>query len=167
MPHDQQLLQCELLVIRCQRGDWSAFTSIVQMWERPLFYYLRRLASSEADTWDLLQETWLKVFRSLALLRVPRTLPAFLYRTARNTAVSRLRIKEREDKEKLPFEKDLEGPADEIAAFDNAEQIHLALDQLPLAQREALTLFFLQDLSLGEMATLLDVPLGTVKSRIH
>jgi RNA polymerase sigma-70 factor (ECF subfamily) len=41
------------------------------------------------------------------------------------------------------------------------------LDQLPLLQREALTLYFLEDLSLDEMAALLEVPLGTVKSRIH
>jgi RNA polymerase sigma-70 factor (ECF subfamily) len=41
------------------------------------------------------------------------------------------------------------------------------LEQLPLAQREALTLFFLQDLSLEEMSVLLGVPIGTVKSRLH
>lgn len=49
MPSDRQLLECELLVIQCQRGDVSAFESIVRMWERSLFYYLRRLVSSEED----------------------------------------------------------------------------------------------------------------------
>lgn len=91
MPPDEQILQCELLVVRWRRGDRSAFASIVQMWERPLFCYLRRLAPSEADAWDLLQETWLKVLRSIRSLRDPRSLPAFLYRVARNTAISRLR----------------------------------------------------------------------------
>jgi RNA polymerase sigma-70 factor (ECF subfamily) len=164
---DEQILQCELLVVRCQRGDPSAFPAIVEMWERPLFYYLRRLAPSEAETWDLLQETWLKTFRALGSLRDPRTLPAFLYKTARNTAISRLRYQEREEERMRVPEAYVASPSDEIAAFDNAEQVHHALDQLPIPQREALTLYFLQDLSLDEMAGLLGVPLGTVKSRLH
>jgi RNA polymerase sigma-70 factor (ECF subfamily) len=167
---DKQILECKLLVLRCQRGDRSAFERIVAMWERPLFYYLRRLAPSEEDTWDLLQETWLKVFRAIGAIRDPRTLPAFLYRTARNTAISRLR---------LPgFHEITTGngtdvaalqpsPDDDFAAFDDAEQVHHALDQLPMPQREALTLFFLRDLSLDEIAELLGVPVGTVKSRMH
>src|SRR6516164_1564526 len=91
MLSDRQILECELLVLRCQQGDASAFELIVRMWERSLFYYLRRLASSEEDAWDLLQETWLKTFRSIGSLRDPRSLPSFLYTTARNAAVSRLR----------------------------------------------------------------------------
>lgn len=65
----------------------------MRLWERPLFYYLRRLAACEADAWDLLQETWLKVLRAINSIRDPRTFPAFLYTTARNTAVSRLRLR--------------------------------------------------------------------------
>jgi len=167
MPSDEQILQSELLVVRWQRGDRSALASIVHMWERPLFYYLRRLAPSEADTWDLLQETWLKVFRSIGTLREPRTLPAFLYTTARNTAISRLRNREFEVRGASLADETLESPTDENAVFDNAEQVHHALDQLPLPQREALTLYFLQDLSLEEIAALLALPLGTVKSRLH
>src|SRR5437868_731495 len=121
MPSDEQLLQCELLVVRLKRGDRSAFTSIVQMWERPLFYYLRRLAPSEADVWDLLQETWLKVFRSIATLRDPRTLPAFLYTTARNTAISRLRSRDFEEQGASPANETPESSADQNAVFDNAE----------------------------------------------
>jgi RNA polymerase sigma-70 factor (ECF subfamily) len=136
------------------------------LWERRLFYYIRRLASTEADAWELLQETWLKVFRSLSALRDPRTLPSFLYTTARNTAVSRLRSQKLENTAEN-IEVHDESTAIEIDAFDHADEVHLALEQLPLAQREALTLFFLQDLSLEEIATLLDVPLGTVKSRLH
>jgi RNA polymerase sigma-70 factor (ECF subfamily) len=164
---DKQLLESGLLVTRWQRGDESAFDQIVALWEQPLFYYLRRLAASEADAWELLQETWLKVIRSSGSLRDGRALPAFLYKTARNTAISRLRkrglTEDASGAESLP-----DSPAnDDFAKFDNAEQVHHALDQLPLLQREVLTLFFLQDLSLEHMASLLEVPLGTVKSRLH
>lgn len=167
VPSDEQILHCELYVVRCQRGDTSAFTAIVEMWERPLFYYLRRLAPSEADTWDLLQETWLRVFRAIRTLHDPRTLPAFLYATARNTAISRLRHRELEGQQLHPLTAALEASAKESTAFDDADQVHHALDQLPLPQREALTLYFLQDLSLEEIAGVLAVPLGTVKSRLH
>ena len=164
---DKQILESALLVVRWQQGDHGAFEGIVKLWERSLFYYLRRLTSSEADAWELLQETWLKTLRSLKSVRDPRALPAFLYRTARNAAISRLRRPEffQLDSSTVGF---CDGAhPDPAIDFDNAEEIHCALEQLPLLQREALTLFFLQELSLEEMAVLLGVPIGTVKSRLH
>lgn len=144
-----------------------AFDDLVRLWERPLFYYLRRLTPSEPDAWDLLQETWLKVVRAIKTLRDPTALPAFLYTTARRVAIGRLRG--------LPVEADdgqstVEGAAAHdcaFIAFDDAEQVHHALDRLPLPQREAVTLYFLEDLSLDEIAGVLGVPVGTVKSRLH
>jgi RNA polymerase sigma-70 factor, ECF subfamily len=167
LPADRQLLESALLVVRYQRGDRGAFEGIVRLWETSLFYYLRRLAPSEADAWELLQETWLKLFRSLGSLRDPQAFPAFLYKTARNTALSRLRKRGFADVENYPDEVHDESAGDDISAFDNADEVHRALDQLPLLQREALTLYFLEDLSLDEMAATLDVPVGTVKSRLH
>jgi RNA polymerase sigma factor (sigma-70 family) len=155
---------------RCQRGDTEAFAGIVQLWERPLFYYLRRLATSEADTWDLLQETWLRVFRSMRSLRDPRALPAFLYATARNVAITRLRLRAADEQPLAQQNGGGEGAAAfdcAFIAFDDAEQVHHALDQLPLPQREALTLYFLEDLSIDDIAQVLNVPPGTVKSRLH
>jgi RNA polymerase sigma-70 factor, ECF subfamily len=164
---DKEILESALLVVRWQRGDASAFEEIVKRWERPLFYYLRRLAPSEADAWELLQETWLKLFRSLSSLRDARSLPAFLYTTARNTAISHLRRQDFQQRDEHSPEACGTMAADDIAAFDNAEQVHHALDEIPLLQREALTLYFLHDLSLEEMADVVGVPLGTVKSRLH
>jgi RNA polymerase sigma factor (sigma-70 family) len=166
LSRDKQLLESALLVVRWQRGDREAFAGIVELWERSLFVYLRRLAASEADAWELLQETWLKLLRSLQSLRDPYTFPAFLYATARNTAISHFRTRKCEP-ENYPDQVPDDRSLNDFADFDNTDQLYHALDQLPLPQREVLTLFFLQDLSLEEMATLLDVPLGTVKSRLH
>ena len=136
------------------------------MWERPLFYYLRRLAPSEEDAWDLLQETWMKVFRAIDTLRDPRTLPAFLYATARNTAISRLRLRG-DDRQISSYAEEPSQLDCAFIAFDSAEQVHHALDQLPLPQREAVTLYFLEDLSIEQIAQVLDIAPGTVKSRLH
>jgi RNA polymerase sigma factor (sigma-70 family) len=166
LSHDKQLLESALLVVRWQRGDREAFVQIVELWERSLFFYIRRLVSSEADAWEMLQETWLKLLRTLKSLRDPQTLPAFLYAIARNTANSHLRTRKCETEqypELIPDEDSL----NDLTAFDKADQLHHALDQLPFPPREALTLFFLQDLTLEEVAALLGVPLGTVKSRLH
>ena len=166
MLQEKRALESALLVVRWQRGDRSAFDGIVKLWERSLFYYLRRLASSEANALELLQETWLKLLQSLGSLRDPHALPSFLYRTARNTAISRLRRPEFFQSD-VDVKQICDDQPDSIAAFHSAEQVHQALEQLPLLQREALTLFFLQELSLDEMAVLLGIPLGTVKSRLH
>jgi RNA polymerase sigma-70 factor (ECF subfamily) len=138
----------------------------VRTWERSLFYYLRRLAPSEADTWDLMQETWMKAYRAIGTLRDPRTFPAFLYTTARRTAVTRLRL--RDAAPLLADPPQASGATDcAFVAFDDAEQVHHALDRLPLPQREAVTLYFLEELSLDDIARVLGVPVGTVKSRLH
>ena len=82
LPQDKEFIESALLLTRYQRGDRSAFKGLVKLWEKSLFYYLRRLAPSEAIAWELLQETWLKTLRSLNSIREPRALPAVLYRTA-------------------------------------------------------------------------------------
>src|SRR5215831_4371265 len=57
----------ELLVIRAKRGDDKAFEEIVREFERPMFYYVRRLVETEQDAWDIVQEIWIKAFPHLAL----------------------------------------------------------------------------------------------------
>jgi RNA polymerase sigma-70 factor (ECF subfamily) len=164
---EKDILESAILVVRFQRGDRAAFEAIVGLWERRLHFYLRRLARSEEDAWDLLQETWLKLWRSLGMLRDPRTLPSFLYTTARNTALSRLRRKDLEVEPLCQETHDDDSLDDHIISFDNAELVYHALDRLPLVQREVLTLYFLEDLKLEEVSQVLGVPLGTVKSRLH
>lgn len=162
------LILCELLVVRYQRRDPRAADELVTLFEKPLLYYLRRMIGSEADAWDLVQETWVSVFKALPNLRDPRALPAFLYRTAHNHALALLRHRDAD----LRLYAAIEVPANEIDhepqfTTDDAAAIHAALNKLSLPHREALTLFFLQDLSIDEIASVLSIPAGTVKSRLH
>ena len=165
---DADLILCELLVLRCQRRDPGAADELVALFEKPLLYYLRRMVGSEADAWDLFQETWVSTFRSLRGLRDTRALPAFLYRTARNHALAHLRHRDADRRlyaamDAPPTNTDPEP----VFTPEDAAAVHAGLDKLSLPHREALTLFFLQDLSIDGIASVLGIPSGTVKSRIH
>jgi RNA polymerase sigma factor (sigma-70 family) len=141
---------------------------LVRDWEGRLFYYVRRLVRSEEDAWDVLQQTWLKALKAIKTLEDPRSLPAWLYRIARCTAASHWRGHYRTDarRDEDADLGELAAPEEEIH-FDDAEQVHFGLGRISLAHREVLTLHFLDDLSLDQMAEVLDIPPGTVKSRLY
>ena len=154
----------ELLVLRCKRGDATAWPKLIKLWQPRLFYFVRRLVPQESDAWDVLQQTWLGAVQNIRTLSEPKHLATWLYRIARNKAISLRRT---------PFPQNSTDAIEEPAAaddvetkFDDAEAVHLAMDELSLPHREALTLHFLQDLSIEQIAHVLDVPEGTVKSRL-
>ncbi len=168
MRADKEAIYCELLVLRCRRGHEQAFEELVGHWEERLFYYVRRLAKTEDDAWDILQHTWMEVFKRIRSLKDPQSLPTWLYRIARNTAYTHLRVKYREqmhlDESANTSEIEAE---DEAFAFEDAERVHHGLDRISLIHKEALTLFLLEDLSMDQVAEVLGIPLGTVKSRLY
>src|SRR4030042_257760 len=88
---EKEQIYYELLALRCKRHDTTALEELIHTFEKRLFYYIRRLVNNEEDAWEILQETWFKVIPGLNRLREPKTLPAWLYRIARNTAISRIR----------------------------------------------------------------------------
>ena len=168
MTRDKDTVARELLAMRCCRGDRAALEELIRTWEPRLLYFVRRLAHDEADAWDVLQETWLRVLNGIGSLSDPRSLAPWLYRVARNTALSHARSQQ-------PSHEALEDHPDPFAGnsagglldFEDAEQVHRGLLSLSLPHREVLTLFFLEDLSVEEVATILGIPQGTVKSRLH
>ncbi len=168
MKADKQKIYQELLVLRCKRGDKQAFAGLVRLWEKRLFYYVRRLVRTEEDAWDTLQHVWMKVLMGIQSLKNPQNLPVWLYRIARNTAVSHLRGHYRAQ-EHLDEGCDVRNAEvmEEAPCFEDVERVHRGLGQISLAHRDVLTLYFLQDLSIQEIADVLAIPLGTVKSRLY
>ena len=159
----------ELLILRLRQGETEAFGTLIEMWEKRLFYFVRRIVGREEDAWDVLQETWLKVHGKIRQLRDPSAFPAWVYRIARHRAISHLRRTQRCELllEDVPPQEIREGTEPCRFSEDDAERIHWGLDQLPLPQREALTLFFLEGFSLSEIADITRVSTGTIKSRLH
>ena len=162
----------ELLLLRWrQGGDRAAVDELLRRWDRRLLFYIRRLVDGdEQDAWDVLQQTFLQVVRKLHTLREPRMLPAWLYSVARNAALALRRSAATADA-RLEAAVDVDALAGEVddADFttDDVEVIHAALNRLSAPHREALTLLFLQDLSVDEIAQVTGVSSGTVKSRVH
>jgi RNA polymerase sigma-70 factor (ECF subfamily) len=163
----------ELLVLRCRRGDPAAWRDLIRHWERRLFYYVRRIVGGERDAWDVLQQTWLAAYKALPALNDPRALRAWLYRIAHGRAVSHLRRAGAapdagaagiDDAADVPD--DAAGAGDPSFSAETADVVHAGLSELSLAHRAVLTLYFLEDASVDEVAAILDVPAGTVKSRL-
>jgi RNA polymerase sigma factor (sigma-70 family) len=168
MQRTTQAVYEELLALRCRRGEKAALEELVRTWEIRLFYFIRRLVDNEADAWDVLQQTWVRALSGIGALREPRSLGPWLYRVARHAAFNHGQV--RATYRQLLRDYPAAPPADDDPAreeFENAEQVHHGLLQLSLPHREVLTLFFLEDFPVEAIAHILDVPVGTVKSRLH
>ena len=169
MPIDKQSILLELIVIRWKRGDPDAFSDLVKNWERPLIYYLRRMLGEGQEEWDVLQEIWLRVFQGLGSLREPKAVRVWLYRIAHNSVMRHLREKYVDP----PIEPTGDLSVTEIAvenqaefSAEDAEVLHQALTRLPVVFREVLTLHFLEGMTVQNIAEVLGVPVGTIKSRL-
>ena len=158
----------QVLVLRCQAGDREAFTSLFERYHVPLKYYLRRLLGSPESADDILQAVWLKVLREVKRLRRPESFRSWLYRIARNEALQQLRHRHRQVEVKESLSAFDQGE-DDIERFtaDDAARVHMALGKLSQPHREVLVLKFIEDLSYGEIASIVECGLGTVRSRIH
>jgi RNA polymerase sigma-70 factor (ECF subfamily) len=167
---EKEAIYYELLILRCRRQDGAAMEELIRHWERRLFYYIRRLADNEEDAWEILQQTWFKVIQKIDSLRQPRTLAVWLYQIARNTAINHLRDKIK--KRHLLEDKKSEAPVnveedDNTFRFDDADRVHYGLGRLSLPYREVLTLHFLEELSIDQIAEIVNIQPGTVKSRLY
>jgi RNA polymerase sigma-70 factor (ECF subfamily) len=152
-------------VLLAQTGDRAALEQLLRESHGPLRRYITRLAGADlAD--DILQETSLQIFRKLPFLREPAVFRPWTLRIASRIAFSHLRRARRWQ------------PLDEVAleslAAPNAhlgELPHDAfltlLDQVSPASRAVLLLHYQHDLSLEESAAILEIPIGTAKSRLH
>ena len=159
-------LQERLWVIQASAGDRDAFARLVELYQRPLVYYLRRFVLEPSAALDLHQEVWLDAFRGIAHLRAPEAFRVWIYQLARRKAarffqqrLSGLADLDSADVSEIPLES-AETPVD-------AEAVHHALGQIDPGAREVLTLHYLRDLSLEELAAVIEIPVGTVKSRLH
>ena len=164
-PKELQTPDQTLLVLLAQTGDRAALEQLLRDIHAPLRRYISRLAGTAlAD--DILQETALQVFRKLPFLREPAVFRPWTFRIASRIAFSQLkRASLWEPLDAAPLEpfstlnSNLGEPPDE--AFLSL------IDRVSPASRAVLLLRYQHDLSLEETAAILEIPIGTAKSRLH
>ena len=153
-----------LLVLLAQTGDRAALEHLLQESHAPLRRYICRLAGPDlAD--DILQETFIQIFRKLPYLHEPTVFSAWTLRIASRIAFSHMKRAHRwQPLDAAPL--DPLAPDPNLGEPPDAAFLSL-LDHVSPASRAVLLLHYQHDLSLEETAAILDIPVGTAKSRLH
>jgi RNA polymerase sigma-70 factor (ECF subfamily) len=156
----------ELLAVRCQLGEADALDALVARWHQPLWRYVRRMAGDDDAAAELLQDVWLRVLRAMPGLRDPARLRPWLFGIARRVVMDHLRKAYAEPEREEVDMNEIANPDDVYEIAEDLAMMHEALARMPFVEREVLVLFYLHELSLNQLAEVLVVPVGTVKSRL-
>ena len=169
----------DALVTGLCQGVEEAYEILIQRYQQPVYNLVCRLLNDPSDACDIVQEVFLKVFRNIGSFRGNSSLKTWIYRIAVNEAYNHRRWFSRHQRQEVTLgaEEGMPGYADSLAdpgrtPFDQAADretralVEAALEKLNAKFRAAVVLRDIEDLSYEEIATVLDVSLGTVKSRI-
>lgn len=153
-----------LLVLRAQQGDRAALDGLLQSVQRPLFGYIARLlARSGVGAEDVLQETLLRIVRNLEWLKEARYFRTWAFRIASREAFRALgRSRNAPPLEEL----DEQLPAPPPLSRDEVRELAGFVARLSAASQAVVVLHYYEELPLDEVADVLEIPLGTVKSRL-
>lgn len=160
------------LVRRCSRGDAAALRALYERHGESLLRFLERMLRDRPRAEDVCQEAFLRVWRRAELFDPARgTFTAWLYRAAANLAFNRLALKSSSETELsaqvvLPPAETV-SPSEEASENERARLLHAALGALTPRDRAILTLRHIEERPVAEIAAILDIPEGTVKSRVH
>jgi RNA polymerase sigma-70 factor, ECF subfamily len=161
---------------RLRGGDVEAVAAVMERYQHRLYRYLLRLVREPATAEDLFQQTWVKVMERVRSYDPSRSFEGWLFAMARNLAIDYLRRYRPESlDEPLPSgDSRVEllagggaGALDRLLARERAAELAEAVGELPMVFREVLTLRFEEEMRLEEIAAVLALPLGTVKTRLH
>ncbi len=159
----------EYLVSAALTGDAEAWRRLVVRWQPRLLSHAWRLLGEADRAKDMVQEAWVEIYRGLARLNDPAAFPAWALQivTRRCQRLFRGNARDRRLAEELePYVNPVCAASDEHELAVDIAQMQRALLALPAPQRAALALFYQESLSVAEIAVALDVPPGTVKTRL-
>jgi RNA polymerase sigma-70 factor (ECF subfamily) len=169
----------QLLVERAQRGDKRAFEMLVAKYQRKLGRLLSRFIRDSAEVEDVAQEAFIKAYRALPSFRGDSAFYTWLYRIGINTAKNYLvalgrrapTTTEFDSEEAENFEdgdqlRDMNTPEAELMSKQIASTVNETMLALPEELRTAITLREIEGLSYEDIATIMNCPIGTVRSRI-
>lgn len=168
----------EALIRRAAEGDERAFEEILRTYEKQVYNLCLRMTNNADDAYDLSQESFIKVWRSLGDYQFQSSFSTWLYRLVRNTCIDHLRRQKRQKTVSLTVQSDEEEPEellipdlsplpqDVVEEHERQTVIADAIARLPDDYREILQLRAGQELGYEEIAEILGIKVGTVKSRL-
>ncbi len=163
-----------LLVAASKNGNQEAFAQLVQRYQRLVFNLVYRMLQQYEEATEITQETFLAAWQGLPSFRGDARFPTWLYRIAYNCSLKQLELRKRDRALQVALEakKTLENANDEqrenaeLDARDRQILIQEHLSHLPAKYRIVLILRHLQDMTYEEMAEILTVPIGTIKTHL-
>ncbi len=167
----------EELIRRAAQGDDGAFEQLVLAHQRQVYNLCLRICCNEADAMDLSQEAFIRAWRGLGQYQFGAEFSTWLYRLTRNVCIDFLRAQKRrqtvplhlnddEGETELPLPDTAEGPEERAVAGERRRALAQAMQALSPEHREILTLRVIEDLPYEQIAQILGVRTGTVKSRL-
>ncbi len=155
----------DLLVLAAQDGDQEAFTKIYQLYQQPLLRYAFKVCNNRESAQDAVQEAWIKLAKSIRKLDDPSALRSWLYRLVRFSSIDLMRKLNRHKENAVVFEEGRYSDTNEEPSND--DELRLAINRLPTIEKQMIHLFYLDELKIREIAIVLGIPDGTVKSRLN
>lgn len=162
------------LVERASGGDPAAFNRLMEMHERRMYAVALRMCGNREDAQDCLQESMLRVYRAIGSFKGQSAFSTWVYRITMNTCLDELRRKKNKQSTSLdslvdtgwsPRDESM-GPEKQAIAHEMQNSLHTAIRDLPEDMRSAVVLRDIHGLSYDEIAQMLEINVGTIKSRI-
>ena len=160
-------------VRRLQRGDTIAFEILVRRHEKAVFNLLYRMLGDYDDAAETAQEVFLSAYRAIGQFRGDANFSTWLYRIALNHAITRRKSTSTRQRRVVPIagtdiiDETQLGPAESLEKKELRERVQRALNDLVPEDAAVILMRDLQDISYEDVARVLKVPVGTVKSRLH
>lgn len=167
------------LVKLARKGDQVAFAELVDLYKDRLFHLAYRMLSNRHEAEDVVQETFLRVYKNWHRYDEKQKFSTWIYRISTNLCIDRLRKRkpsyyldaEMNDQDGLDgytlIPGDERTPESEYLLSETQQIIHQAIESLPAKYKSVIVLRYLQELSLQEIGEVLDMPVTTVKTRVH
>ena len=148
-------------------GDSGAFAVLVERYDRAVYHLAYRTLHDVEEARDVTQEAFFKAFRSLRTFKPGAKFSTWIFAIAYHACCDRLNRRKRYSNEELPERADPGvGPENQAIAMDDARRLRAAIDALPKKYRTVITLYHLQGKQYEEIAQVLGLPMGTVKTHL-
>lgn len=160
-----------LLISRARGGDRDAFGALVEQYRDNVYRLAYRMCGNAYDADEAAQEAFVAAWRALPNFRGDAKFSTWLYRLTTNAAIDVMRREKRHqtvgDGEKMELADDADSPQETVERTEQQEAVQKALATLSEEYREVLLLRYMEELDYAEIADVLQLPSGTVKSRIN